>query len=483
MAQIKKGYIQIKRSEVRRLDAYNRLSELVKSRNGELISKEYNGCHSAVVVRCIPCDYIWHPRPANLTNLKTWCPSCAGKLSKESRYEKLQEIARKKKGEVRSKRYIGIDDDMVFWCGIHDKEFEMRPGLIFKGSWCSKCGDLKSSEKRRHRLDDYVRIGTQHGWTYISGIYKNQRSLLYWECAKKHREELSLRAIRKDRQCSRCREGAFRENLQASWDKEYIRLKKLASSRHGKLLSTSYEGATVALHWQCACDNTWYALASTIERPSWCSRCSSGLLERLARTGFEQLLDTKFPKCSPDWLRTGVRSMQHLDGYNHKLKLAFEHQGEQHFRRLSGKFHKHEKDFPRQQKLDEQKRRRCQENGITLLEVPELLKLLKLEDFKSYVKTELERKDFPIPKNFESRQINWGKAYIPQRPQELKEIQRLAKINEGLCLSNEYLGSSIKLLFKCKHPNHPVFPLSPNKLKAGRWCRKCAIEGRAKIRT
>lgn len=60
--------------------------------------------------------------------------------------------------------------------------------------------------------------------------------------------------------------------------------------------------------------------------------------EELCRTVIEKLTKREFPKCRPKFLknpRTGYNL--ELDGYNHDLKIAFERQGEQHYKYITGK--------------------------------------------------------------------------------------------------------------------------------------------------
>jgi hypothetical protein len=59
----------------------------------------------------------------------------------------------------------------------------------------------------------------------------------------------------------------------------------------------------------------------------------------------------------------------YLDFYLPSRKTAFEVQGEQHFKQ-NAHFHKNDLDFKRSQQRDSRKRRWCELNNITLIELP-----------------------------------------------------------------------------------------------------------------
>jgi len=54
----------------------------------------------------------------------------------------------------------------------------------------------------------------------------------------------------------------------------------------------------------------------------------------------------------------------------------------------------------------------------------------------------------------------------------IKEMQDLAKYNGGNCLSKQYVNARSKLKWKCKKGH--TWEASPSNIKAGKWCPKCA---------
>ena len=111
--------------------------------------------------------------------------------------------------------------------------------------------------------------------------------------------------------------------------------------------------------------------------------------EERTRQIFENLLQADFPKVRPDFMinnKTGKRL--ELDGFNEKLKLAFEYQGHQHYS-FNPYFHKTQQDFENQAYRDKLKKEICDSYGITLIEVPYSVEYDDLED---YIKMKLYEK-------------------------------------------------------------------------------------------
>jgi hypothetical protein len=72
------------------------------------------------------------------------------------------------------------------------------------------------------------------------------------------------------------------------------------------------------------------------------------------------------------WGRRGSYNLE-IDCYSPKLKLGVEYNGIQHYK-FTPHFHKNYEAFRNQQYRDELKRRMCNENNVTLIEVPYTVK-------------------------------------------------------------------------------------------------------------
>ena len=114
-------------------------------------------------------------------------------------------------------------------------------------------------------------------------------------------------------------------------------------------------------------------------------------LELQAKFILENIFKQPFVKVRPDFLRNDVTGYNlELDLYNHNLKLAVEINGDQHYKFIPF-FHRNKDAFTKQRYRDEMKKWKCQQAGITLIDVPYsvgekglkpyLVKRLRLEGF------------------------------------------------------------------------------------------------------
>lgn len=103
--------------------------------------------------------------------------------------------------------------------------------------------------------------------------------------------------------------------------------------------------------------------------------------EEWTRAWFERRYGVPFAKARPTCLTNPkTKKCLELDGYNETLKIAFEYNGGQHYRRVA-KFQPKEQDFLDQVERDHQKLLLCQKAGIALFVVPDLDSEEKVKTF------------------------------------------------------------------------------------------------------
>ena len=128
--------------------------------------------------------------------------------------------------------------------------------------------------------------------------------------------------------------------------------------------------------------------------------------------------------------------------------------------------------FDKQRKHDKFKRLRSRLNGVVLISVPEIPKLLKLAKVKDFIRRECEKKGVTIPKDFDNTQISLKKAYsVPRARHLLQQLVAIAATRGGKCLSRTYKGSQQKLLWQCEKKHRWL--ATPGNIQTGCWCPLC----------
>lgn len=110
--------------------------------------------------------------------------------------------------------------------------------------------------------------------------------------------------------------------------------------------------------------------------------------ENMCRNIMERIYQRPFPSIRPDFLKNPKTGKNlELDMFNEDLMLAVETNGSQHYH-YNPYYHRDYNDFLEQVQRDQYKRDKCNELGITLIEVPYTV---RKENFENYLLTELKR--------------------------------------------------------------------------------------------
>lgn len=313
----------------------------------------------------------------------------------------------------------------------------------------------KPGNAARLALKEMQDIAKRRGGKCLSKRYVNSQTKLRWQCKKGHIWEAIPNSVKRGRWCRSC-SGYSKLSI--------IEMQKIAKSRGGKCLSKEYIDNQTRLKWQCKEGHIWEAIPASIKRGAWCSECSDGISERICRKLLEATFSKKFPKTKPAWLVNPKGNKMELDGFCKELGLAFEYQGIQHYNLNYRSYSKGI--LERRKKDDKLKRGLCKKQGVVLIEVPYYI---EYEQMGKYLLKRCKQQGIAIPKGTAEIDYQLLSVYSPEK---MKEMREMAERKGGKCLSKNYINNRTKLKWQCKEGH--VWGAEPYSVKAGKWCQRCA---------
>ncbi|WP_052090961.1 hypothetical protein [Desulfosporosinus sp. HMP52] len=299
-------------------------------------------------------------------------------------------------------------------------------------------------------IEEMQELASLRSGSCISKYYINTLTKLTWKCAKGHVWDAVPKNIKHRSWCPNC----AGTKLLTIKD-----MRNLAKSRGWKLISEEYKGNKCKLEWQCKEGHNFYMRSNNVQQGQHCPICNGSISEEKCRYIFNYLLDAVFQKTKkilPDNLE--------LDGYCKELKVAFEYQGDQHYREIF--YFQKNKSLYTIKNTDERKVSICKDLGITLIVIP-YYENKGDKELLEYIANQLKLQGY----NIESKLNDFSFDNFYTQSSKLDELDAILKKREGKCLSPCYRGSKEKLKLECKRGH--VFQLTPNQIKLGVWCRKC----------
>lgn len=243
-------------------------------------------------------------------------------------------------------------------------------------------------------------------------------------------------------------------------------LQEIAAARGGICLDDNYQNVHQKVEWQCHNGHKWTALIKNIlYNNSWCPHCKISIGENICKSYLESIFQRSFEKCRPTWLVNENGNLLELDGYCKSLGIAFEYNGEQHYSNNNPWGN----NLLVRQSWDDLKKKLCKENDVKLIVIPQLFTRLKLKNLKKYLKQECTKEGIELPANYDDLEIDLNN--ILERP-AFVEYKNIAKSKGGKCLSQNYINCTTKLTWQC-HLGH-IWEAQPYSIKNGSWCPHCA---------
>lgn len=245
-------------------------------------------------------------------------------------------------------------------------------------------------------------------------------------------------------------------------------MNEIAASRGGKCLSDHYTNCRTKLKWQCGEGHEWDTKPVIVAGGSWCPHCRKSIGEHKCRFIFEKLFGVEF-----NTTRKVLPNRWELDGYNDHLKLAFEYNGEQHYEQIVS-WHRDNKTLIRRQRVDEEKKKICEDKGIKLVTIP----FIKSKDdnlLLSFIKQKLLEIG-AIPTN-DIQNLNDFGGYLRNRT----GIENLIRQRGGTLLSSSHVDGSIRLQIQCEFGHE--WNANYYGVRKGTWCPVCSHKKTAEQQT
>ena len=321
-----------------------------------------------------------------------------------------------------------------------------------------------STEEKIKRYNIIKEIVKSKEGKCISDEYVGEKDNMEFECKNGHRWKTQAGNIKRGYWCKRC--VRIKNN-------NFETIQRIIKSKGGKCNSLIYLGLDYNLEFQCKNGHQWSTTGSSIISGSWCPYCNIYIKEKLCRLIFETIFKKPFPRCRPKWLIGKKGRSLELDGYNNDLKMAFEYNGEQHYKKtIFNDYTFLKKSFLELKERDQIKVDLCSKNNVILIIIPYIVSDT-IKNLYKFIEKELikvGRLEISIDINKINQKIKQSQDYLYTTPY-LIEIQKIAEKNGGKCLSKVYINNSTKLKFQCKEGH--IWKAIPNSIKNGSWCPYC----------
>jgi very-short-patch-repair endonuclease/rubredoxin len=196
------------------------------------------------------------------------------------------------------------------------------------------------------------------GYILLSNVYLNSKTKLLIQCPKQHQYQVKWNDFQQGYRCPYCYGNHKRSTEEVG---QYVQEQKY------KLLS-EYKNALSKIILQCPQEHQFLMSWNSFQQGQRCPQCNEYKGEKKLGEILEQIFPSQVQRQDNlEFLR-----LQKVDFSVRDLKLAFEYDGEQHFRpvRYGGmSFKKAKQAFIEQQKRDNRKNQLCQENGYSLIRI------------------------------------------------------------------------------------------------------------------
>ena len=242
-------------------------------------------------------------------------------------------------------------------------------------------------------------------------------------------------------------------------------VKEIARKKRGKCLSKTIKNAKSKILLECTEGHSFTtSYDSLVYQGTWCPNCHIYVGEAICRQFFEHIFKRPFPKSYPPWLVNKNGNQMEFDVYNKNLVLAGEYQGIQHRKKAFGLT---DEDVKKIQEEDAYKLKKCKENGVILLQIPddEIVPYDKMQDF---IIQEYERKTGKSLGNIPHYDYREFSIYENEYAKKFREYIQ----NKGGTLLTPYFSAKKYVTIMCEQGHE--WTTTPDSIYKNNWCSECA---------
>lgn len=249
---------------------------------------------------------------------------------KKRALKQIQDQVEKHGARLLSKSCPGSKVPLDFRCACGLEFSKTLQSATRSNFSCNECSYRAIGERKLKFSMQYIgSLASKQGAKLVAGqTYLGAKKKYKFKCACGSTFDRSLVHSKAwGFQCSEC--GHIRGG--AAKKPPIEKYQKIAVERGGTCLSKEYSQKTEPLTFRCAEGHSFPLLPYSFEKGSWCPICRSYKSEELTREIFQGLFKQPFKKVRPKWLIGSSGRPLELDGFNEKLAIAFEYNGDHHY--------------------------------------------------------------------------------------------------------------------------------------------------------
>ncbi len=265
---------------------------------------------------------------------------------------------------------------LLRWRCAEGHQWDVGLFSVRQGHWCPKCGAARRAVGKRNTMRQVHALAEHKGGKCLSVAYTDSKGMLIWECQAGHQWRASYNHISRGRWCPTCANAKKADALRIN---TIDVARAVAARRGGECLSSTYSNSYSHLRWKCDKGHEWSASLNMVKDVgTWCPGCAQWKREAECRKHIEELTGYTFPPAQPAFLE-GLK----YDGYCPELRIAFEHNGIQHYEETPY-FHRTDGALADQQRRDARKEELSSDHFVALVVIP-----YWVWDIRGYVAKEL----------------------------------------------------------------------------------------------